>query len=106
MNALFDANIVLDVILKQEPFYRDSVAVMRSAETGEIGAFLAAVSMTNIFYILRKRKKTSLEIYHILDKLTALFKLAGISETTVSAALALRWKDFEDAVQYIAAKES
>jgi predicted nucleic acid-binding protein len=29
-----------------------------------------------------------------------------MTETSVAAASALRWKDFEDAVQYIAAKES
>jgi len=106
MKVLFDTNVVLDVILKQEPFYKDSAVVMQVIEKGEISAFLATVSMTNIFYILGKRKKTSVEIYQILDKLTVLFKLAEISQTTVADALALRWKDFEDAVQYVTAKEN
>ena len=41
-----------------------------------------------------------------MDEITALFSIAHVSDTTISSALALRWKDFEDAVQYIVAKEN
>jgi predicted nucleic acid-binding protein len=42
----------------------------------------------------------------MMDKLTALFSVIPVSETTIASALALRWKDFEDAVQYTAATEN
>ena len=32
--------------------------------------------------------------------------MTPVSDTTISTALALRWKGFEDAVQFAAAKES
>jgi predicted nucleic acid-binding protein len=41
-----------------------------------------------------------------MDELTALFSVVPVSETTIACALALRWKDFEDAVQYMAAREN
>ena len=34
------------------------------------------------------------------------FSVVQVSETTIDNALSLRWKDFEDAVQYSAAKEN
>ena len=41
-----------------------------------------------------------------MDDINGIFNIAPVSETTISAALALRWNDFEDAVQYITAKDS
>jgi len=41
-----------------------------------------------------------------MDDLAAFFKVALVEKTTVAMALALRWKDFEDAVQFMVAKEN
>ena len=106
MRVLVDTNVVLDVLLKREPFCKDSTVILYLAKGAVISAFFAAVSMTNISYILQKHKKSTVEVYQELDKLAVLFRLAPVTETTISTALALRWKDFEDAVQFIAAKES
>ena len=40
-----------------------------------------------------------------MDDISGVFTVASVSETVVSTALALRWNDFEDAVQFITAKE-
>ena len=106
MKILIDTNIVLDVLLKQEPFYKDSFIIFQLANSGSIKGILAAVSMTNVFFLLRKAKKDIDDVYQILDKLTSLFTVAPFIETTLSGALSLRWKDFEDAVQYVTAKEN
>jgi predicted nucleic acid-binding protein len=106
MKVLVDTNVVLDVLLKQAPFYNDSFVIFQLADSKRIIGVLAAVSLTNIFYLLRKAKVDSAEVYQNMDKLAALFTVAPVVETTVAEALALRWKDFEDAVQFVAAKES
>ena len=106
MKILVDTNVVLDVLLKQEPFYQDSFVIFRLADNGNIDGILAAVSMTNVFFLLRKAKRDSAEVYRLMDELTAIFTVAPVNETTVASALALRWKDFEDAVQFITAKEN
>jgi len=41
-----------------------------------------------------------------MEELTAFFSVVQVSETTIANALALHWKDFEDAIQYMAAKEN
>ncbi|MCL2441206.1 MAG: PIN domain-containing protein [Treponema sp.] len=106
MKVLVDTNIILDVFLKREPFYKDSIIIFQLTNSGSIKGYLAAVSMTNIFYLLRKAKIGTADVYQIMDKLAVLFTVATISESTIANALALRWKDFEDAVQYISVKEN
>ena len=106
MKVLVDTNVILDVLLKQEPFYKDSFVIFQLADNRNINGVLAAISMTNVFFLLRKTKKDSAEVYRLMDDLAAIFTVAPVNETTVTNALALRWKDFEDAVQYIVAKET
>ena len=106
MKVLVDTNVILDVLLKREPFCKDSFVIFQLADSGHIEGVLAAVSMTNVFYLLRKARKDTDEVYQIMEKLKTLFSVAAITDVTVSKALSLRWKDFEDAVQFITAKEN
>ena len=105
MKVLVDTNVVMDVLLKRIPFYRDSFSVFQLSDSGSINGFLASISVTNAFFILRKAGKNRDDVYLDMDDINGIFKIAPVSNTTISAALALRWKDFEDAVQYITAKE-
>jgi len=106
MKVLIDTNVILDVLLKQEPFYKDSFVIFQLADSGSIKGILAAVSMTNVFFLLRKARNNITDVYQIMDKLAALFTVAPVNEATISTALALRWKDFEDAVQFVTAQEN
>jgi len=106
MKVLVDTNVVLDVLLKRSPFYQDSFKIFQLADQERINGCLSASSITDIFYLLRKDRHNPAEVYQIMDELTALFLVVPVSETTISGALALRWKDFEDAVQYVTAREN
>jgi predicted nucleic acid-binding protein len=78
MKVLVDTNVVLDVLLNRSPFYANSRAVFELGEQKRITGYISASSITDIFY----------------------------TETTITDALALRWKDFEDAIQFTVAKEN
>ena len=106
MKVLVDTNIVLDVLLKRTPFYQDAFKIFQLADKGVITGYLSAVSMTDIFYLLRKVPHSYIEVYNILKELAAIFSVAPVSDVTISGALSLRWKDFEDAVQFIVASEN
>ena len=106
MKVLVDTNVIIDVLLIQDPFYKDSSIIYKLSESKHISGILASVSMANAFYILRRRGKSCDEAYQELDKLNIIFAIGPVSDTTISTALSLRWKDFEDAVQYTTAKES
>jgi predicted nucleic acid-binding protein len=104
MNIFIDTNVLLDVMLCRDNFYPASRTVSDIVETNKINAFVSAVSMTTIFYILRKFKPDISEVYSLMDDLSALFTVAPVTEYTITNAMALRWKDFEDAVQFISAQ--
>jgi len=106
MKVLVDTNVVLDVLLKRSPFYQDSFKIFQLADKELIYGCLSASSITDIFYLLRKDRHNTGEVYQIMDELTALFSVVPVSETTISGALELRWKDFEDAVQFMTAREN
>jgi predicted nucleic acid-binding protein len=106
MKVLLDTNIVLDVLLKRFPFYQDSFKIFQLVDQERIHGCLSASSITDIFYLLRKDRHNPGEVYQIMDELTAFFSVIPVSETTISGALALRWKDFEDAVQFMTAREN
>ena len=106
MKVLVDTNVIMDVLLKRVPFYNDSFSVFQLSDSGNINGVLASISVTNAFFILRKAGKSRDDVYLNMDDISGIFSIAPVSDTTIAAALALRWNDFEDAVQFITAKES
>mgnify|MGYP001800349369 FL=1 len=98
MKILVDTNIVLDVLLDREPFVEDAIQIFELIEIGKVQGFIAATTITNIFYILRKllgREPTILAI----QKLLLSFDLCAVDRQTIEWAVAKNLKDFEDGVQ-------
>jgi predicted nucleic acid-binding protein len=106
MKVLIDTNVILDVLLKRAPFYANSGAVYALVEQGMIDASVSSSAMTDIFYLVRKELKDTGRVYSLMDDLARLFTIAPVLESTIKNALALRWNDFEDAVQFMAAREN
>jgi predicted nucleic acid-binding protein len=104
MNIFVDTNVLLDVMLHRDDFYPASRAVFDIVRENDISAFTSAVSMTTVFYILRKYKQNISDVYSLMDDVSALFTIAPVTESTIINAMALRWKDFEDAVQFMSAQ--
>ena len=106
MKVLLDTNVILDVLLHRIPFYEDASVVYDLVERRRISGYVSSSAMTDIFYLLYKAIKDTGKVYALMDTLTADFTIAPVLESTIKDALALRWKDFEDAVQFTAAGES
>ena len=105
MKILLDTNVILDVLLHREPFYEDSSAVYDLVERRRITGFVSSSAMTDIFYLLYKAYKDTGKVYELINNLAEDFIIAPVCESTIRDALALRWHDFEDAVQFSAAKK-
>lgn len=99
---LLDLNIVLDVLQKREPFYESSVQVLAGAETGLISGYLAAHSVTTLFYLIQKDQSAS-AARAATTELLQFLKIAPLNQNTIDQALNLDYPDFEDAVQMISA---
>ncbi|MEJ2212189.1 MAG: PIN domain-containing protein [Anaerolineae bacterium] len=102
LRVLFDLNVILDVLQRREPFYAASAQVLASAETGELEGWVAAHSITTLFYLLAKDRSPQLARVAIGDLLSIL-SVAGVDGDIIEQALGLPYSDFEDAVQMMAA---
>ena len=106
MKVLIDSNIVLDVLLNRSAFLINSKVIFDFAEQKQITGCISASAITDIFYFANKEFKDKELVYQTVEKLTFLFSIIPVTEITIAKALALRWQDFEDAVQYTAAQEN
>lgn len=105
MRILFDTNVVLDIILKREPFVRDANQIVQFVgNTMSDELLLTSLSVTNIVYIARK--KIGNNMYSLLNDLCVVFSIVNVDSSVIHSAILRRWKDFEDAVQYEAAIHS
>lgn len=100
MNILIDTNIILDVLLKREPFFYDSAKILNLSKKDSMKLFVSASAITDIYYIANQTLRNKMKIKILLLKLLKIVSIASVSEDTIKNALELPWKDFEDSVQY------
>lgn len=98
MKVLIDTNIVLDLILEREPFVEDAATLFEQIEEGNLEGYIAATTITNIFYIIRKAKGRESALAAIHRLLIGL-QLCAVDRQTVETALSFGLKDFEDSIQ-------
>jgi predicted nucleic acid-binding protein len=102
IKVLFDLNIILDVLQEREPFYEMSAQLLAYAETGKIQGFVAPHSLTTLFYLIQKDQSAA-HAKVTITNLLQILKIAAVDQSTIEQALSLSYKDFEDAVQMMAA---
>jgi len=102
MNLLIDTNVILDVLLKREPYYKDAIKITILSEKGFISGYISASSVTDIFYIVKKELKSKDLAFDLLKNILKIMHVASVTENNIYEALDLQWDDFEDSVQYVA----
>lgn len=100
MKCLIDTNVILDVLLKREPFYNDSASVLTLSGQEDIALYVTASSITDIYYIAYQTLRNKEKVKRMLRKLLKIVLIAGVSGDEIRNALALPWQNFEDSVQY------
>lgn len=100
--VLIDINILLDVLQKREPFYETSAHLLAAVETGRVKGYMAAHSITTLFYLIKKDRSAA-EARATITNLLQFIKIAPVDQSTIEQALNLDYRDYEDAVQMISA---
>lgn len=99
MRILIDTNILIDVVARREPFFADAVKVFELCQQEKVEGCIAAHSVVNMAYILRKNF-TPDELREILLRLCKIFTVEAIDLRKLIAALNNRdFSDFEDCLQ-------
>ena len=103
MKLLIDANILLDVLQRRIPHYRDSALIWKLCETRQVEGWVSALTLANLVYVMR-RELTPEQIEDVLCRLELIFRVADLSAQDIALAAAYRWSDYEDALQSVAAE--
>ncbi len=98
MRFLIDANIVLDVLQKREPYWKDSSVIWKLCETEQVEGYFSTLTFANLMYVMR-RELDPAQIRDVLDKLRLIFRFADFTAADMEKAAEMGWDDFEDAIQ-------
>lgn len=98
MRLLIDANILIDVLSKREPYFYHSSLIWKLCETRNVTGFVSALSFANITYIMRKELEPE-TIEKTFQLMKLIFQFTNLSMSDISKAIEMKWKDFEDSVQ-------
>lgn len=104
MKLFIDTNVVLDVLAQREPWFNDSACLLAHVEQGGATGHIAAHTLTTLHYLLARhlgQQKTAA----VLIDLTGLLRVESVDHQVLQQALALGWRDFEDAVQAVTAAQ-
>lgn len=100
MKLLIDTNVVLDVLLKREPFFEAAAEVLGLTQRSDVWEYVSASAITDIYYIANRQMKDHTAVKDLLKRLLMVVSVAAVSEQEIRNALSLAWTDFEDSVQY------
>ena len=103
MRVLLDTNVVLDVLLKRDPWQAEASALWQAVDGGQLTAYLPASAVTDIFYVARKltdivRARQSVQV--CLDA----FTIATVDRAVLERAQVLSGSDYQDNVQIACAE--
>lgn len=101
---LVDTNVLLDYILTKEPFYENAEKIIRACVDGKVKGCIAAHSVSNMFFILRKDFNAK-ERREVLSSLCSIFDVERIDKDKLLSGLQNEdFLDFEDCLQMECAK--
>jgi predicted nucleic acid-binding protein len=97
-----DSDVIIDFFTDREPHVNPASELFELNEQGIVKIYLSAVSINNIYYIVRRflgHKKT-IEVVEILTEMT---EIVGTTKKEIIQALKNNFSDYEDSVQYSSA---
>gem|GEM_PF-250903 len=103
MRVLLDTNVVLDVLLRREPWARDSANIWQLVDDESIVAYVTATTITDIHYVATRLTDRSKAMEAVRLCLAA-FRVATVDRACLERTIQLRDRDFEDDLQLACAE--
>lgn len=106
MEKIFvDTNVVIDLLAKREPFYKEAQDLFTLSDKKEIQLFISSLTFANAYYsIVRHHKEVDAKKY--LSKFKVLVTILSLEDKAIELSLASDFKDFEDGLQYFVAMDN
>lgn len=104
MRLFLDTNIAVDLVKFREPYVYEVMPIFQMGDAGIHQLLISDLTFANVAYLSKRGGTTLSQLYELLMDLRSHVNVVGVGQDCVDAALRLRPKDFEDALQYFAAK--
>jgi predicted nucleic acid-binding protein len=104
-NIFVDTNIIIDLLAKREPFYKDAQDLFTLSDKKEIQLCISSLSFANTYYSIVKHHK-DIDARKYLAKFKVLVKVLPLEDKAIELALASNFNDFEDGLQYFVAMDN
>lgn len=94
-----DGDVILDLLLKREKFYKKAVRLFTLIEKGKIAGYTSPLVIANIYYIIT-RLENKISAFEKTKLLRTLLGVLELNEKIIDMAIAKPYSDFEDSIQY------
>ncbi len=94
-----DSDVVIDFFTDREPHANPASELFELNEQGKVKLYLSAVSINNIYYIVRRflgHKKT----IDVVESLIEMTEIVGTTKKEIIQSLKNDFSDYEDSIQY------
>ena len=99
MEILIDTNVILDALLKRNPFDEDAYTILKMADEKNINAHIAAFSITDIYYFISKNLKHE-DRLKAIKALFSIMNVVSVTKQDIQKAMSFsEFTDLEDALQ-------
>lgn len=105
LRLLVDLNIVLDVVLKRDPWYRDAMTLLHAVSSGAAKGYVASHAVATLYFVVNKANGRVAAVTAVTDILS-ICEVAPMGSQDFQRALALGFADFEDALHVAAALQT
>jgi predicted nucleic acid-binding protein len=99
-----DTNVVIDLLAKREPFYKDAQDLFTLSDKKEIELQISSLTFANAYYSIVKHYK-AVDAKKYLLKFKVLVNILPLEDKAIELALASDFGDFEDGLQYFIAMD-
>jgi predicted nucleic acid-binding protein len=101
--VFLDSDIILDALLKRPGFVLPAINIISLANI-KIRIVTSSVAFVHVHYFLDKFDRSNK--FLLMKNLRSMLSIVQVDETIVDLALESGLNDFEDAIQYFAAKNA
>jgi predicted nucleic acid-binding protein len=98
MIAYFDTNVVVDILLKREPFFKDSLGALSAIANKSADGIIGTSAITDIYYIVNKEMKSKEKSLNSIFNILKILLLVETIPQDIFTAKTLSVPDFEDSV--------
>jgi predicted nucleic acid-binding protein len=98
MNVLLDTNVVMDIIEKRKPFYKDSISMLKLISAINAKCYFSASSAKDVFYLVKRHTGDLTKAKNAILLISNFAIFCDTTKQDVQEALLSKIIDFEDAV--------